>query len=89
MGIVGTWGTLLVLDRRRYLNSSIHLGDGRLDAETGALIAQELEGLGITASYDEFTDEDEEGVYVYRGISCRQRDADQVRSVMTRYLASR
>lgn len=89
IGVVGTWGLLLVFDRTRYLNSTVRLGDDRLDAQTGAAIVGDLAAAGISASYEEFTDEDEEGIYSQRAISCRQRDVPAVQQMMRRHLEDR
>lgn len=89
IGVVGAWALLLILDRRRYLNSSVHLGDERLDAETGAAIVRELAAAGISTSYEEFTYEDEEGIYTQRGISCRQRDVAAVHQLIAKHLEDR
>lgn len=87
VGVLAVWGALLVLDHRRYLNSTVHLVDDRLDPETGAAVVARLAKLGVSAAYEEYDDEDEEGTYVQRGILCRQADVEGARRVLSGLLS--
>lgn len=86
IGVLGTWVLLLVLDRRRYLNSAVLIGDGGLDAEIGVAVVTRLAELRISATYEESAEEDEGGTYIQRGILCRQADAERVRRVLSEHL---
>jgi len=86
-GVLVTWAVVLVLDRHRFRNSTIHVCRDDLDHETGAAVVAHLEGLGIAATYEEDMFDDEDEPYVQRGILCRQADVDAVERVMSEHLA--
>ena len=86
-GVLATWGVLLLLDHRRFLNSTIHLSDDRFDRDSGAAVVAHLRELGVAATYKENAFEVEGETYVQRGIVCRQRDIEKVQQVMSEYLA--
>jgi hypothetical protein len=85
-GVLATWGVLLILDHRRFLNSTIHLSDDRFDRESGAAVVDHLRGLGVATSYEEHAFDGEGETYVQRGIVCRQRDIEKVQQVMSEHL---
>jgi hypothetical protein len=81
-GVVAAWATALIVDHLRWRNKTTAMGTDGLDSVTGAAIVERLEGMGITASYDELVDEWEGEVYTQRSIRCRNADAARARAVM-------
>ena len=86
LGMLSTWGVLLLLDNHRWRNSMINIGRGGLDEATGSAIVARLREIGIDATYreDDFGDGVDD---IQRGIVCRQADADTVRRVLSEELA--
>lgn len=86
LGVGDAWLFALVLDRRRFLNSMVHLCRDDLSPEIGATIVTELSRMGIEASYEELDDRDERepegGDGIQRGIRCRQADAAAVSDLL-------
>ena len=80
--MLGTWVLLVSLDHRRWRNSTVHLSHEGLDQVTGGAIVARLKEMGITATYREMIEEDEDGPFEQRGILCRQADAENVSMVL-------
>jgi hypothetical protein len=80
-GVALVWGTLALLDRRRWQDSTVHRSRDDMTPEAGREIVGRLQRLGIEASYFELPIDEEDGGGTARGIRCRQRDADQVARV--------
>lgn len=86
IGIVAVWATLAVLDRRRWLDSSVHRTRDDMTPEAGREIVARLQSLGIEATYFELPIDEEDGGGTARGIRCRQRDLAEVQRVMDEIL---
>ena len=86
-GVLTTWAVLLIIDHRRYRNQFVSMGYGNMDSATGALIVAELRSRNIDASYFEEVDEDDDvETHIYKGIRCRNADAELVRGVIEEHL---
>lgn len=85
-GVLLTWLGLLLLDHRRWLNSQSSWCSDAMNAGIGKSIIDELRSLGIDATYEEETFEDDDNGFTQRCIRCRQADAETVRSIMDRHL---
>jgi hypothetical protein len=85
-GVVATWAVLLILDHRRFRNSTIHLSNDRFDRDSGAAVVARLRELGVTATYEEHVFDCEDETYVQRGIVCRQADVEVVEQVTSELL---
>ena len=85
-GVLGAWAILLILDHRRHRNSIVGMGFGNMDSATGTLIVEDLKSRGIDANYFEEIEEDAKENYVFRGISCRNADAETARRVIEEHL---
>lgn len=82
-GVLLVWGVLLLLDHRRWANSTVGMGTDGLNETSGAEIVARLQEMGITATYLEQTFDDEDGLlHIQRSIVARVADGEAVRTVM-------
>jgi hypothetical protein len=85
-GVVLVWGTLVLLDHRRYRNMQRNLIFEQMDSETGASVVEMLRKANIEASYFDHRDEWEGERLIDRGIRCRNADAEEARQLIKAYL---